>query len=419
MDALRLANTALAVDILKKFFEKSKTDNIIFSPLCVSTSLALALKGSKENTAAEFIKVLHVEKVKDCDFGFQSLNSDIAKISSIYSIKLIKRLYIEKSLNCTKNFVDSTKKPYPSELEEIDINSQPEEARNQINTSIKELTDGKFETSLNEGTCDENTKILLVGAAHFKANWLYKFNETETKEMDFHINKRAFLAYMAEREYFTIPWTSTGFRLSWCRFTFFTASVFFFKTETKPVQMMHLEARLSIGYINDLETTILEIPCTGKQISLLLLLPKCIEDDSTGLKKLEEDITFEKYVHWTNPSMMANSKVKLCLPKFKMECSYVLNDTLKSLGLNDAFNEEASDFSGMSESKGIVLSQAIQNACIEIDEEGTETADVTKERLLMHKDEFVVDHPFLFIVRHNKSRTVLMCGRYCSPPSTC
>ncbi|XP_053322698.1 serpin B5 [Spea bombifrons] len=375
MDALRLANTALAVDVFKNLCEKNKTDNIIFSPICISTSLALAHKGSKGNTASELEKVLHLEKVKDRDFGFQSLASDISKISSIYSLKLVKRLYVEKSIDCTKDFINSAKKPYPLELEPIDIKSQAGEARNQINSSVKDLTDGKIENILGEDACDENTRMLMVGAAYFKGSWLYKFNESETKEVEFHINKN----------------------------------------ETRPVQMMYLEARLSIGYINDLKTMILELPFTSKHLSLLILLPKKIEDDSTGLEKLEQDLTYEKYVHWTNPSMMANSKVKLCLPKFKLESTYDLKDTLKSLGLNDAFNEEVADFSGMSESKSISVSQAIHKACIEVDEDGSEIADVTKERLLMHKEEFFVDHPFLFILRHNKTRTILMYGRYCCP----
>ncbi|KAM4704642.1 serpin B5 [Rhinophrynus dorsalis] len=379
MDALRLANTALAIDIFKLLCEKNKTGNIIFSPLCISSSLALAYKGSKGNTATELEKVLHFEKVKDCDFGFQTLASDISKISSFYSLKLVKRLYIENSFNCTKEFINSAKKPYPAELEVVDIKSRAEEARNQINTSIKDLTDSKIETALSEGSCDENTKLILLGAAYFKGSWLYKFNESETKEVEFHISK----------------------------------------TETKPVQMMYLEARLSIGYINELKTLILEIPYTAKHLSMIILLPKNIEDNSTGLEKLEHDMTFEKYVHWTNPSMMANSKVKLCLPKFKLENSFDLKDILKSLGVNDAFNEEAADFSGMSESKGIALSQAIQKACIEVNEDGTETADVTRERLLMHKEEFHVDHPFIFMLRHNKTRTILMYGRYCCPSEPC
>ncbi|XP_053569062.1 serpin B5 [Bombina bombina] len=379
MDAFRLANTATAVDIFKKLCEKNKTDNIIFSPICISSSLALAYKGSKGNTASEIEKVLHFEKVNNCDFGFQTLTSDISKITSPYSLKLVKRLYVDNGMECTKDFINSTKKPYPSELEEVDIKNKAEEVRTQINTSVKELTDGNIETVLSEDVCDESTKMLLLGAAYFKGSWLYKFNETETKEVDFHINKN----------------------------------------ETKPVQMMYLESRLSIGYINDLKTMVLEIPYTGKHLSMLILLPKNIEDDSTGLEKLEQDMTYEKFVHWTNPSIMANSKVKVCLPKFKLECTYDLKDTLKSLGMNDAFNEEAADFSGMSECKGIHISQAIQKACIEINEDGTEAADVSRERLLMHKEEFLVDHPFIFTIRHNKTRNIIMCGRYCGPPESC
>ncbi|MEE6465216.1 hypothetical protein FKM82_006491 [Ascaphus truei] len=375
MDTLRLANTALAVDIFKKLCEKSKTDNVIFSPVCISSSLSLAYKGSKGNTATEMEKVLHFEKVKDCDFGFQTLASDISKITSTSSLKLVKRLYVDNSLNCLKDFINSTKKSYPSELEMVDLKSQAEETRNQINTSVKDLTDGNIECVLSEGLCDEHTKILIVGAAYFKGCWLYKFNESETKEAEFNISK----------------------------------------TESKPVQMMYLEARLSIGYINDLKTMILEIPFVGKHLSMLILLPKTIEDDSTGLEKLEQEMTYEKYVNWTNPSMMANSKVKLCLPKFKLETTYDLKDTLKSLGMNEAFNEEVADFSGMSESKGIAVSQAIHKTCVEINEDGTETADVTKERLFMHKEEFFVNHPFIFILRHNKTRNILMYGRYCSP----
>lgn len=57
MEAFRLANISLAVDILKTFCEKSKTDNFIFSPYCVSSTLALAFKGAKGDTATEIEKV--------------------------------------------------------------------------------------------------------------------------------------------------------------------------------------------------------------------------------------------------------------------------------------------------------------------------------------------------------------------------
>ncbi|XP_075069072.1 serpin B5 [Mixophyes fleayi] len=375
MESFHMANKALAIDIFKKLSEKSRMENVIFSPLCLSYSLALLLKGAKENNATEIQKVLHFENVKDYDFGFQTLTSDINKISATLPLKLVKRLYVDSSLNCTKEFINSSKKPYPSELEIIDIKTRAEEARNQINASVKELTDGNVENLLSECLLNENTNMLMLGSAYLKGCWLYKANESETNEGVFNINK----------------------------------------TETKPVQIIQVEAILSLRNIKECHLTILDIPLTGKHISMLILMPKNTEDDCTGLEKLEQDLTFENYVNWTNPSMMANSKVKLSLPKFKIESNYNLNDNLKSLGINDAFDEEVADFSGMSENKGLSISQAIYNASIDISEDGTETSDVKRERYLISKTECNIDQPFLFFVRHKKTQSILFCGKYCGP----
>ncbi|KAM5158481.1 serpin B5 [Mantella aurantiaca] len=373
MEAFRLANTSLAVDFLKNFCEKSKTDNFIISPICVSSTLALAFKGAKGNTATEIEKVLHFENVNDYDFGFQTLTSDISKMCS--PLKVVKKLYVDSSHKLTKEFINSTKKPYPSELESIDIKSRAEEARNQIITSVKDLTDGNIETILDEGSLNENTNMVLLGAACLKGCWLYKFNESETKEAEFRISK----------------------------------------TETKPVQMMQLEARLGFRFLKEFNLTILEIPFSGKQMAMLILLPKITEDECTGLEKLEKELSYENYANWTNPSKLANTKVKLSLPKFKIESCYNLKDTLNSLEIKDAFNEEAADFSGMSESKGLSVSQAIYKAVIEMNEDGSETPDVTRERYLMPKTECVTDSPFIFILRHNKTQSIFLCGRYCGP----
>ncbi|XP_075684596.1 serpin B5 [Rhinoderma darwinii] len=377
MDAFRPANTVLAIDTLKILNEKNKTENVIFSPICISSTLALAFKAAKGNTATEMEKVLHFENVKDYDFGFQTLTSDISRMSAASSLKMVKRLYVDSSCNCTKEFINSTKKPYPSELEIIDIKSRAEEARNQINTSVKDLTDGNVKNILCEDLLNENTNMLLLGAAYYKGTWLYKFNESETKECEFHVTK----------------------------------------TETRPVHMMQLDARLGIRTVNEQNLMILDIPFAGKQMSMLIIMPKSIEDDSTGLEKLEKELTYENYVNWTNPSMMANSKVKLSLPKFKIESRYNLKDNLKSLGMNDAFNEEVADFSGMSEKKGLFVSEAIYEAGIDIGEDGTEAADVIRERVLMPKTECNVDHPFLFTVKHNKTQGMLFYGRYTGPPA--
>uniref|UniRef100_A0A8D0GKQ5 Serpin family B member 5 n=1 Tax=Sphenodon punctatus TaxID=8508 RepID=A0A8D0GKQ5_SPHPU len=375
MDAVREATTAFAVDVFKKLCEKDKTANIVFAPLCTSTSLALAYKATKGNTATQLKEGLHLEDVKDVPFGFQTVTTDVSKLSSFYSLKMVKRLYVGKALNPTTEFVNSTKRPFPSELELVDFKEKPEDTRQQINKSVSDLTDGKMLSVLEKESVNDQTKIILINAAYYITNWMKKFPEDQTKECLFKINK----------------------------------------TETKPVQMMNIEATFCLGYTNDLKTQILELPCLNKHMSMLILLPKEIEDETTGLEQLEEELTPEKLVEWTNPSVMAKTKVNVFLPRFKLEGNYDFKPILESLGMTDIFNESASDFSEMSEAKGVVLSQVIHKVSLEVSEEGAECRDVPGYRILQHKDEFKADHPFIFLFRHHKTRSIIIAGRFCSP----
>ncbi|KAL6071412.1 hypothetical protein STEG23_009055, partial [Scotinomys teguina] len=250
MDALRLANSAFAVDLFKQLCEKEPVGNILFSPICLSTSLSLAQVGAKGDTANEIGQVLHFENVKDVPFGFQTVTSDVNKLSSFYSLKLIKRLYVDKSLNPSTEFISSTKRPYAKELETVDFKDKLEETKGQINSSVKELTDGHFEDILSENSVSDQTKILVVNAAYFVGKWMKKFPESETKECPFRVNK----------------------------------------TDTKPVQMMNLEATFCLGNIDDINAKIIELPFQNKHLSMLIVLPKDVEDESTGLEKVRRHL---------------------------------------------------------------------------------------------------------------------------------
>lgn len=112
---------------------------------------------------------------------------------------------------------------------------------------------------------------------------------------------------------------------------------------------------------------------------------------------------------------MANTKVNVFIPKFKVEGEYDFKPLLESLGMTHMFNEKESDFSEMSETKGVVLSQVIHRVSLDVVEDGADSRDVPGYRILQHKDEFKADHPFLFIIRHNKTRSIIFAGRFCSP----
>uniref|UniRef100_A0A4W6G0G8 Serpin B6 n=1 Tax=Lates calcarifer TaxID=8187 RepID=A0A4W6G0G8_LATCA len=143
---------------------------------------------------------------------------------------------------------------------------------------------------------------------------------------------------------------------------------------------------------------------------------------ATQISELEKQLTYEKFVEWTRPDMMSEVEVDVKLPQFKLEETYDLKDVLKNMGMVDAFDDKKSDFSGMSGTKDLILSEVIHKTHVEVNEEGTEAAAATgacvrllSGRMYFNLAHFIADHPFLFFIRHNTTMSVLFAGRFCSP----
>ncbi|XP_012589736.1 PREDICTED: leukocyte elastase inhibitor-like [Condylura cristata] len=151
----------------------------------------------------------------------------------------------------------------------------------------------------------------------------------------------------------------------------------------------------------------------------LLLLPDDIEDESTGLEKIEQQLTLEKLREWTKPENMDHMDVHVHLPKFKLEESYNLNSQLTRLGVKDLFVRNVADLSGMTKTRNIFISKVVHKAFVEVNEEGTEaaaaTAGVAMFCMLVPEENFCADHPFIFMIRHNASGNILFLGRLSSP----
>lgn len=134
--------------------------------------------------------------------------------------------------------------------------------------------------------------------------------------------------------------------------------------------------------------------------------------------QLEAAITFENLKEWTSSSKMEERKIKVYLPRMKIEEKYNLTSVLKSLGITDLFSSSA-NLSGISSAESLRISEAIHEAYMEVTEEGIEAGGsevVTGD--IQHSsefEEFRADHPFLFLIKHNPSNMILFFGRYCYP----
>ncbi|XP_025932491.1 serpin B6-like [Apteryx mantelli] len=379
MDSLSAANTTFALDLLRKLCENKSTQNIFFSPFSISSALSMIFLGSKGNTEAQIAKVLSLSKAEDAHNGYQLLLSEINNPNTKYTLRTANRLYGEKTFKFLSSFTESSQKFYHAGLEQTDFVNSSENSRKQINGWVEEKTEGKIQNLLTEGILNSMTRLVLVNAIYFKGNWESQFNKEGTEERPFKINKN----------------------------------------ESKPVQMMYKKGEFNMTYNGDFRTKILELPYVDNELSMIILLPDAIQDGSTGLESLERELTYEKLMEWINPERMDYTEVKVSLPRFKLEEKYDLKPILSSMGMPDAFDVMKADFSGISSGNELVLSEVVHKSFVEVNEEGTEaaaaTAGVMMLRCAMIVPEFTADHPFLFFIRHNKTSSILFCGRFCSP----
>ncbi|NXC09918.1 OVALX protein, partial [Orthonyx spaldingii] len=221
---------------------------------------------------------------------------------------------------------------------------------------------------------DLDTALVFVNVMYFKGIWKSAFKEEHTREASFNVTEE----------------------------------------ESRPVQMMCQNSTFKVARLAEEKIKILELPYTSGELSLLVLLP----DDISGLEQLENKISFEELTEWTSSKVMEKKRVKVYLPRMKIEEKYNLTSVLTSLGMTDLFSPSA-NLSGISSAESLRLSEAIHQASMEVTEEGTEAGGsevVTGD--IQHSsefEEFRADHPFLFLIKHNPSDMVLLFGRYCSP----
>ncbi|CAM4696661.1 unnamed protein product [Leuciscus chuanchicus] len=350
MESLTAANTQFSLNLFKKISGGNASGNVFFSPVSISSALAMVLLGARGNTAAQMIKVLgfknplkpdaatpgHHDSVDQIHSSFTNFMSELNKPGVPYALSLANRLYGEQSYQFVEKFLNDVKRYYEAGLEKVDFKNKSEAACVNINKWVEKKTQEKIKNLVSKANIDENTKLVLVNAIYFKGNWEKKFPKEATRDGQFKLNK----------------------------------------IQTKPVKMMHQKSMFPLALIPEMNSQVLELPYVGKNLSMLIILPNAMEDDTTGLQKLEKALTYEKLMEWTKPSKMILQEV-----------------------------------------------QVIHKAFVEVDEEGTEAAaataiitiGITSVRPSSPPKIFTADHPFLYFIRHNPSNVILFYGRLCSP----
>jgi len=375
--ALAQSNNAFALDLYAKLREQK--GNLFLSPYSISSALAMTYAGARGQTAAQMAKALHFDLAPDrLHAAFSDLRAALDATGKLAGCELAvaNALWAQKDYPFLKGFLDLARTSYGAGTREVDFANAAEAARQTINRWTAEQTRDRIQDLIPPGELDALTRLVLTNAIYFKGIWDSKFPARGTQDAPFTL--------------------LTG--------------------EKVEVPMMHQTGRFEYDQADGVQ--VLGLPYKGTSLSMVILLPA----KTDGLAGIEAALRENKLLAWIGSPK--HQEVRVFIPRFKLTASFSLNDALKSLGMTNAFGQGAVDFSGMSGKADLFISAVLHKAHVEVNEKGTEAAAATVVKISVGTEmhgtregpvEFRADHPFLFLIRHNRSGSILFLGRVMNP----
>ncbi|MGA2070108.1 MAG: serpin family protein [Sedimentisphaerales bacterium] len=369
-------NNKFALELYSKINEKQ--GNLFLSPYSISTALAMTYAGAKSETEKQMADTLcfstmSSEQLHE-EFGSLIRKLNAAGEKGGYELVVANAIWGQKGYNFLPEFLTLVKTNYDGNLEQVDFKTQAEAARKTINAWVEKKTKDKIKELIKPKMLDSTTRLVLTNAIYFKGKWANQFMSVQTKDA---------------------PFTLLG-------------------GQKVNVPMMYQTEKFGYKEVNNIQ--VLEMPYVNNDLSMVVLLPKKLD----GISELEKDLNNDNLARWIDD--LRKRKVQVFFPRFKMTSEFELARVLGAMGMPDAFSAEKADFSGMNGNHELSISAVVHKAYVDVNEEGTEAAAATGVGVIATSIEspppvFRADHPFIFLIRDNKSGSILFLGRVANPAS--
>ncbi len=346
--------------------------NMFYSPLSISSAFAMTYAGAKGETANQLKQTLHFgPNNENFHAQYANLNKLLNKEKDHLSLSLANAVWLQTGLEVQRDFSETITQHYGAGLKRTSFTDDPAGSQEKINQWVAEKTHDKINDLLPRSAIKRSTQMILVNALYFKGAWQTPFKKEQTKEDTFYV---------------------------------------FEKCVTK-AQMMN--QKITTGYYEDKLAHVVELPYKGGDVSFMLLVPKKRFDILSVEQHFDHDV-YQEYLE-----KMQQTRVDLSMPKFKMSRTYSLAEPLQKLGMVLPFTSNA-DFSGMTDQTKLMIDKVLHKTYIDVNEEGTEAAAATaitmvKTSLVTNKAKVNADHPFLFLIKDNKTNAILFMGRIMDP----
>ena len=387
-------NNAFALDLYHAL-RQEKGGNLLYSPYSLSLTLAMAYAGAGGETAEQMADTLNFTLPQpDLPPAFNRLNAGMRSrlcADDAPELNIANALWGKAGYQFRAEFQDTLAESYGAELRQLDFETYPREAAAAINDWVERETRGKISQIYPADHFarlidPENVRLILTNAIYFKGQWQKGFDENETEDADFHL--------------------PDGSRVS--------------------VPLMY--QRNDFRYSEGADYQAVELPYQGGNgdLAMVIVLPA-----DGGFADFEEALDAARVKSLLDPPY--TREVILEMPRFRLESDFELRDTLREMGMPNAFIPGVADFSGIADraqegeaGDGIFTSSVAHKAFIEVNEKGTEAAAVTSwsgcnawgacaTSVEPPPVEMTIDRPFIFFLWDKGAGAILFIGRVLDP----
>lgn len=374
------AVTSLTSDLYRRL--ASMPGNLVCSPYSVAIALAMTRNGARGTTAAEMDDVLHTSDAAKLASGLNALSALVESRAgqraradgsrANVSIDVANSLWGQRETVWVEEFLDGLARNYGAAMHLVDYKSQPERARDLVNTWTSAKTHDKIPEIIPAGIIDDLTRLVLVNAIYLKAPWEQPFEPALTEVRPFTLE------------------------------------------DGSQVGVETMSGMLDgAGYGRGDGWQAARLLYAGGELAMTVVLP-----DDGDLAAFEQSVDSSRLSEILS-SAASVPVLQLRLPRWTFRVASTLNEQLAGLGMPTAFDERGADFSGMTAQEELYISAVLHEAFIAVDEKGTEAAAATAVVMRVESMPAVtpldVDRPFMFVIHDVETSTPLFIGRVSDP----
>lgn len=349
--------------------------NVIMSPASAKVALMTLAEGTGGLTRHELLSAL---RLPEDDSSIRLIANrtlrDLMRNTNGTEVDTATRMWVQQGRQILTSYPTILQRYYSGDIQSVDFRNTQATA-NSINDWVRRATREKIQNFVDSSSIHPDTQLLLTSALYFKGAWLKSFNKDRTRMRCFHV-------------------PSVG-----CQNTHF----------------MEVTTKYRFAYVPSLDAKVIEIPYSDRTTAMLIFLPNRKEGGQT-LRTLAKDLSYIPISALL--AHLEETEVFVSIPKFSIESKLDLRSPLERMGIRNLFDFTA-NLTGILTENSSRVSNIVQNAKIEVDEEGTIAVAVTGVGIVplmgLEAEDFQANRPFIFMIVDLNTNGTLFSGWVINP----